>query len=121
MKRLLAISALCSLFLSVFPALLRPLLFSPHVGSGILGTLAGKVFLALVYPPVYLSERLGWYDAYRAEVLHGVSVFEPPSAFTGLWTHLVVAFPFWFISFVLMLIAVRSLLLTARKHEVDAP
>ena len=72
------------------------------------GTVAEKLFVWAVYPPVYLSERVGWYDGYRGEVLNGVSVFQPPASFTMLWTHFVVAFPFWLGIVLLALLVVRG-------------
>ena len=123
MKKVIGISALCAFALSLLPVALRPILFLPKLGGTLLGTLAERLFFLLVYPPVYLAERLGWYDAYRAEVLTGVSVVEPPSALTGLWTHFAIAFPFWLAVSLVLLMAVRVLTTMALKQgpPVETP
>lgn len=97
MKIRLLVAAVVSFALTIAPAFLRALLASPRSGGTTVDSLAWKGFVALTYPPVYLSDRLGWHDALRSDVLKGVSVFEPTSLGTMLWTHSVVAFPFWFL------------------------
>jgi hypothetical protein len=109
MKRPIVVAAMASLVLSSAPALLHQALVSPRFGRTPLAELTWKCFLVLAYPPVYLSNRLGWYDALQGDVLKGVSVFQPPPLLTMLWTHSVVAIPFWFLLILALLLAFRSL------------
>jgi len=109
MKRTIVVAAMVSFVLSSAPLLLHRAIASPAFGRKALGAVAWKCFLVVTYPPVYLSDQLGWYDAFQSEVSKGVSVFQPPSPLRMFWTHSVVAIPFWFILVLALLIGFRWL------------
>jgi hypothetical protein len=89
------IICLCgSLTLSLLPAVLEIPLSSVNLPRTLWPVLGGA-FKVLVLPPVWVGRVIGWANLYDFMVLKGISVWAPPSRAAMLWSHLVVAFPFW--------------------------